>query len=70
MKAQSLDDRVWQRFARTGETYAATVAIECARLAPSIGYHASKQAAVSRGCPVALWRIAYLCEMGQAGLSQ
>ena len=48
-----------------GVKFEAAVAIEAARIAPQVGYWASRQFAVSLGCPAALWRIAYLCEMGK-----
>ena len=54
-----------RRFLSEGIKFEAAVAIEAARIAPQVGYWASRQFAVSLGCPVALWRIAYLCEMGK-----
>lgn len=60
MKAQ---EQVIRRWIKHGQ-WQATVAIVAARLAPRVGYWASKQFAIKLGCPVALWRIAYLCEMG------
>lgn len=44
--------------------FEAAIAIEAARLAPRIGWWASRQLALKLGCPVALWRLTYLCETG------
>lgn len=62
MKAR---ERIIRRYLAGSEKFEAVVAIETAALAPSIGYWASRQLAVKLGCPVALWRLAYLCEMGK-----